>query len=91
MLAAVQAMHFGRPVMRLAYTGMSFNVSPWGELTDVTQPFVEEARVVEVPLVQTDTLYVAGGWVFPYLCVGASALAFAVGRRRALPSEAPTA
>ena len=89
MLAAVQAIHFGRPVVRSAYTGVSFNVTPWGELEHVTAPFTEEARVVELRLSRVDTVYTAGGWLFPYLCVGLSAAAFVRGRRRGpLPSQA---
>lgn len=82
MLAAVQATTFGRPVLRLAYTGVSFVVDPHGDIHDETEPFTDVAAVATVRLGKADTLYVRGGWVFPWLCLLATAAAGFVARRR---------
>lgn len=83
MLAAVQAMQLGRPLVRTAYTGIDFIVEPTGKILYETEPFTEVAKVVPLRLKPVDTIYRHGGWIFPWLCVAAAAGAIALGRRRA--------
>jgi apolipoprotein N-acyltransferase len=85
MLTTVQAMHFGRPLLRLAYTGVSWVVQPNGDILYETEPFTEVADVVELRLPAVETLYVRGGWLFPWLCVGGTLVALVVARRRGPP------
>ncbi len=82
MLTTVQAMHFGRPLLRLAYTGISWVVQPNGDILYETTPFTDVAEVVPLKLARTDTLYVRGGWFFPWLCVLATLGAYGLARRR---------
>jgi len=84
MLAAVQSMQYGRPMLRIAYTGVSMIVEPHGDIRYETRPFVEQAEIEPLRLGKVDTLYVAGGWSFAWLCVGVAVGTFALGRRRAL-------
>ena len=58
---------WGRPLLRIAYTGVSFVVEPHGAIKYETKPFVEEARVEELRLGKIQTLYRMGGWLFPWL------------------------
>ncbi len=67
-LTAVQAVAFGRPMVRQATTGVSWVVAANGEIRHATEPFTRVARVVELPLFHTDTVYAAGGWTFPGFC-----------------------
>lgn len=85
MLAAVQSMQFGRPMLRIAYTGVCMVVEPHGAILYETQPFVEHTSVVPLRLAQVETVYRRGGWLFPWACVVASALALGFGRRRGPP------
>ena len=74
MLTTVQAIEWGRPLLRIAYTGVSFVVEPHGVIKYETKPFVEEARVEELRLGKIQTIYRMGGWIFPWLWVLASAV-----------------
>lgn len=67
MLAAVHAMEFGRPMLRIAYTGISMVVDPDGSIREETAPYTEVARVVDVPLVALDTPYRTWGRIFPWI------------------------
>ncbi len=69
MLTTVQAIEWGRPLLRIAYTGVSFVVEPTGKILYETAPFVEEAKVEELRLTKVNTIYRQGGWVFPWLWV----------------------
>lgn len=82
MLAAVQAMHFGRPMVRIAYTGINMIVEPHGEIRHETQPFTTVVAVEELRLAKVDTFFARLGWLFPWLCVLGSAVAIGIGRRR---------
>ncbi len=77
MLAAAQAMENGRPMVRIAYTGISMVVMPNGDITHYSKPYTEVAEVADVPINPVETIYRQGGWIFPWLCaaVGAGALA----------------
>ena len=69
MLATVQSMEWGRPMFRLAYTGVSMAVEPHGKILHETKPFEEVTTVVPVRIGKIDTLYRKGGWIFPWLWV----------------------
>lgn len=85
MLTAVYATALGRPLVRHAYTGVSWVVEPHGEISFETDTFTEVVDVVPVRMWQTDTLYAKGGWATPWLCVigafGFLGLAVQRGRR----------
>ncbi|MCB9746157.1 MAG: apolipoprotein N-acyltransferase [Alphaproteobacteria bacterium] len=68
MLSAVRAVELGVPMVRLAYTGVSFNVSPTGRITNETEPFTEVIRIIESPVGRVDTVYRHIGDVFAWLC-----------------------
>jgi len=89
MLTTVQAMEFGRPMVRTAYTGVSWVVEPHGRIVGETDTFVDVAKVEDVRLATFETAYVAGGWVFPYLCILGTVAAVVVGRRREDDGPAP--
>ena len=85
MLAAVQATQFGRPLLRIAYTGICFVVEPNGRILFETRPFTEAVAVESMRLLRIETLYLRGGWVFPWLCVLVAGAAGLIGRRRGPP------
>ena len=82
MLAAVQSIEWGRPMIRNAYTGVSFFVEANGDILEETKPFVPEAKVAEIKLYKTETIYKQGGWIFPWLWVAGWPIAFVLLRRR---------
>ncbi|MEC9388674.1 MAG: apolipoprotein N-acyltransferase [Myxococcota bacterium] len=82
MLTAAQAVQWGRPLLRSAYTGISWVVEPHGTILYETKPFSEAAVVRPVRLGAFNTPYRRGGWVFPYVCSAFAFAAVAVGRRR---------
>ena len=88
MLTAGQAVQWGRPLLRIAYTGISWVVEPHGDILYETKPFSEVAEVETIRLGSFNTLYRQGGWLFPYLCslvaIGAVLIAR---RRRDVPQE----
>ena len=69
MLAAAQAMQNGRPMLRIAYTGISMVVTPNGDISHYSTPFTEVAEVAEIPIAPVETPYRRGGWLFPWFCV----------------------
>ena len=69
MLTTVQAIEWGRPLFRLAYTGVSFVVEPHGQILYETKPFEEVSRVEPIRMGQINTIYRQGGWIFPWLWV----------------------
>ena len=71
------------PMVRMAYTGVSWVVDPHGRIRHETAPFTDVTDVATVPLQTVDTVYTRGGWVFPYLCIGGALGALVVARRRA--------
>lgn len=85
MLAAVQSVQYGRPMLRIAYTGVCMVVEPHGAILYETQPYEEVAKVVPLRLATVETAYRRGGWVFAWLCVAASALGYGFARYRASP------
>src|SRR5262249_25445200 len=92
MLAAAQAMELGRPLLRIAYTGVSLIAEPSRRIEAETKPFTEVAEVRTLRLASVETIYARGGWLFPWACValaaGSIAFAWRRGKRRdaALPS-----
>lgn len=82
MLAAVRAMELGRPLLRIAYTGVSFVVEPHGQILYETAPFVEVATVGEVRLGKAETGFRRGGAAFPWLVSLGAFIALGVAYRR---------
>jgi len=70
MLAAAYAVELGRPMIRIAYTGVSMVVEPHGVIKYETQPYTDVAKVVElrVPKGGLSTPYQTWGRWFPHLC-----------------------
>jgi apolipoprotein N-acyltransferase len=87
MLTAGQAVQWGRPLLRIAYTGISWVVEPHGDILYETPVFSEEAFVGTIRLDTVNTVYRRGGWLFPYLCSFIAIVAFGVGRRRPLTTS----
>lgn len=92
MLAALRATELGIPMVRSAYSGISFVVEPHGHLHAETKPFTEVARVVEVRLATVPTLYARFGDWFPWLCViatiGVVAASHRLGQRMSSQGQA---
>ena len=88
MLTTVQAMEFGRPLYRLAYTGISFVVEPHGKIRYETKPFEEVSTVEEIRMKTFDTICRRGGWIFPWLWVLACPVLFFSLRNRTVHSKA---
>jgi apolipoprotein N-acyltransferase len=82
MLTAGQAVQWGRPLLRIAYTGISWVVEPHGNILYETTPFTEVAKVEQIRLGSINTVYRKGGWIFPYLCTFIAIGAVLIGRRR---------
>jgi apolipoprotein N-acyltransferase len=82
MLTAGQAVQWGRPLLRIAYTGISWVVEPHGDILYETEVFTETAFVKPIRLHAINTLYRQGGWLFPYLCSIVALGALFIGRRR---------
>ncbi len=82
MLTTAQTMHYGRPMVRMAHSGVSWVVTLDGSIRGQTMPFTEFAGVIELPLATIDTPYSKGGWTFPWICLGVSVASLAWGRRR---------
>ena len=68
MLAAVRATEFGRPLLRIAYTGVNMLVEPHGRILYETKPFTEVVEVNEVRMAKVDTPYWRWGNWFALLC-----------------------
>lgn len=69
MLAALRATELGVPMVRSAYSGISFVVEPHGRMHAQTKPFEEVIRVVEVRLGTVPTMYGRFGDWFAWACV----------------------
>lgn len=78
MLAAVHATEFGRPMLRIAYTGVSMVVEPHGAIRYETAPYTDVAEVVPIRMTTIDTPYRRWGRAFPWLCVAVGASAGAL-------------
>jgi apolipoprotein N-acyltransferase len=68
-LAAARAVEFGRPLLRVAYTGVNMVVEPQGRIIYQTVPFETRADVVTMKLAATDTIYRRFGDWFPICCL----------------------
>ena len=62
MLATVQAAQYGRPLLRIGYTGVGMVVEPHGVIKGETQPFTEVSKTEEIRMAQISTLYRHIGW-----------------------------
>ncbi len=78
MMAAVRATELGIPMIRSAYTGVSFVVEPHGAILHETEPFTDVARVVEVRLGQVETFYRRFGDWFVVVCALGLAIGWAI-------------
>jgi apolipoprotein N-acyltransferase len=88
MLAAVQPMEWGRPLLRIGYTGVSFVVEPHGRVLYETRAFEEVAKVEVLRRGTVETLYRKGGWVFPWIWVLAiPPLFFVLGRKERIEAD----
>ena len=86
MLAALRATELGVPMIRSAYSGMSFVVEPHGHLYAETEPFTEAARIVTVRNRDFPTLYRRWGDWFAWLCVVLAGGAFVLAPWRRSPN-----
>jgi hypothetical protein len=87
MLTAAQAVMFGRPLIRSAYTGISWIVEPHGRILYEAGLYERSTKVHPMRLGAVDTVFVRGGWIFPYLCILGTFIAVVMGRRRGSSSE----
>lgn len=83
MLVAARAIELGVPVVRSAYSGISFTVRPDGRIDDEAPLFTEVRRTVTVPRLRVDTLYAQWGDWFVVGCALFLAVAWNAGRGRA--------
>lgn len=67
MLAATHAVELGRPMLRIAYTGISMVIDANGDIREEVAPYTEAAKVVEIPLVTLDAPYRTWGRLFPWI------------------------
>ncbi len=91
MLAAAYATELGRPMVRVAYTGISMVVEPHGVIRYETVPYTEVAKVVDLRLATFETPYRTWGRYFPHVCALLVALYAAVETVRAVTRRAPSA
>ena len=70
------------PLVRSAFTGVSWVVEPHGVIKHETKPFEEVVEVVDVRMKTFETGYVRGGWVFPWVCIAGTLGGLALARRR---------
>lgn len=82
MLAAVQAIEHGRPLLRIAFTGVSMIVEPHGRIRYETEPFTEVIKVEDLRMGKVETLYARGGWMFAWLCVFGGLGGLLIARKR---------
>ena len=81
MLSAVHAMEFGRPMLRIAYTGVGMVVEPHGEIPYETKPYTDVADVVPLRVATFETPYRTWGRLFPLLAaLSGAALVFVAWR-----------
>ena len=69
MLATVQAAQYGRPLLRIGYTGVGMIVEPHGVIKGETKPFTEVAKTEEIRMAKIPTFYRRIGWLFPWICI----------------------
>lgn len=82
MLSAVQAVQFGRPMLRIAYTGVSMIVEPHGRILAETRPYTDVAEVATLRIAPIETPYRTwGGW-FPGVATLVAVLASAAAVKR---------
>ncbi len=91
MLAAAYATELGRPMVRVAYTGISMVVEPHGVIRYETVPYTEVAEVVDLRLATFETPYRTWGRYFPHLCALLVALYAAAETVRVVTRRTPSA
>jgi apolipoprotein N-acyltransferase len=90
MLSAALAVEMGRPMLRIAYTGISMVVEPHGVIRYETAPYTEVAQVVEMRVQSFETPYRTWGRAFPWVASAIGAVALVLTRRGVTPT-APSA
>ncbi|MBN1335749.1 MAG: apolipoprotein N-acyltransferase [Deltaproteobacteria bacterium] len=88
MLAAINAVELGRPVLRIAHSGINMIVEPHGRILYETAPFTDEAVVRPLRLGTVDTLYRRLGPWFSWLCIAVSLAGIGIALWRG-PSDRP--
>ncbi|MSQ01948.1 MAG: apolipoprotein N-acyltransferase [Myxococcales bacterium] len=91
MLAAAYATELGRPMVRVAYTGISMVVEPHGVIRYETEPYKEVAKVVDLRLTTFETPYRTWGRYFPHACAMLVALVAAAETVRVVTRRTPSA
>lgn len=91
MLAAVRSVEYGRPTLRIAYTGINMVVEPHGRIRYETDPFEDVVEINTLRLATFDTPYWRWGDWFPAGCALASLLSLLLLRRRRRRSSAADA
>ncbi len=91
MLSAAYAVQLGRPMVRIAYTGVSMVVEPHGVIRYETRPYTEVAEVVELRLATFNTPYRTWGRAFPWVCLLVSLAVAGLLWRRPVTLDAPGA
>ncbi|MDP2315405.1 MAG: apolipoprotein N-acyltransferase [Pseudomonadota bacterium] len=90
MLSAVHAVELGRPMLRVAYTGVSMVVEPHGAIPVYTTPYTDVAAVVPIRMAKFETPYRTwGGW-FPPLASLVGLLSLVLTFVRRAPVTPPT-
>lgn len=82
MLSAIRAMELGVPQVRMAYTGVSLNILPNGDIEYETAPFTEVVRTIDVPVGRIPTVYSRIGDLFSYACFAVAVFGLIVARGR---------
>lgn len=81
MLSAVHAVELGRPMLRIAYSGISMIVEPHGVIAYESRPYTDVAEVHAMRMAGFDTPYRRWGRWFPHGCAVAAAAAIFLARR----------
>jgi len=89
MLSAVHAMELGRPMVRIAYTGISMVIEPHGDIVAEHPPATEAAEVIALRLGRFETPYRTWGRAFPWLAMTAGLVVLAFALRGPVTSELP--
>ncbi len=82
MLAAARSTEMGRPMLRIAYSGISMIVEPHGAIPYETEIFTDVAEVQTLRLATFQTVYWRLGSWFPVLCLLGSLVACELAWRR---------
>ncbi|MDI6839330.1 MAG: apolipoprotein N-acyltransferase [bacterium] len=68
--AVLRAVEYRIPVVRCGNTGISYFVTPKGEVKEITKIFTQQIIIRDIPLRKNLTFYARWGDWFAWLCVG---------------------